>query len=100
MQHHNRVDGIEHTLRENDIDVLIGPPTGRGTSVAIISGYPVGTLPLGYARFNGRAFGLTVMAPANAEPLILRVMSAWDAIVFKRQPPPMLVHWDGDASEK
>ncbi|OHE97691.1 hypothetical protein CORC01_07106 [Colletotrichum orchidophilum] len=92
-------EGLDAVFRENEIDVLNGPPTGRGTSVAILAGYPVGTLPLGYARFNGRAFGLTVIAPTNAEPLILRIMSAWDAIVFKRQPPPKLMSWEADVPE-
>lgn len=99
LNHNNGFEGIDAALRENELDVLIGPPTGRGTSPAIIAGYPVGTLPLGYARFNGRAFGLTVMAPANAEPLILRVMSAWDEIIFKRQPPSMLVENEAAVAE-
>lgn len=78
----------------------MGTPTGRSATVAALAGYPVGSVPLGYARFNGRAFGLSIIAPANAEPLILSAMSAWEATFPKRQPPPQLVTWDETHSDK
>ena len=66
-------------------------PMGRTATIAAIAGYPVGTVPLGYARFNGAAYGMAIIAPENAEPLILTIMSAWESIVLpNRRPPPQL----------
>jgi len=50
---------------------------------------------LGFAGFNGRAIGLSVLAPAGRELAILKVMSAWEKPMPEaRMPPPMLVNWD------
>ncbi|KAI0873856.1 amidase signature domain-containing protein [Hypoxylon argillaceum] len=98
---HNREEGIDAMLQENGVDVLIGPPRGRFNTIATAANYPIGTIPLGYAtNFNGRAFGLVVVAPENKESLILQVMSAWEAVMPKRQPPPKLANWDGTTSQK
>ena len=35
-------------------------------------------VPLGYAEFNGRPFGLCAIAKANHEGLLIRFMSAWE----------------------
>lgn len=91
LRKNNKNLGIASALRENEIDVIMGTPTGRIATVAALAGYPVGTVPLGYARFNGRPFGMAVIAPANAESLILSVMSAWEATFPKRQPPLRLL---------
>ncbi|KAK8037630.1 hypothetical protein PG991_000976 [Apiospora marii] len=90
LQHHSRALGIDKALEENDVDVIMGTPTGRIATIAALAGYPVGTVPLGYANFNGRAFGLSIVAPANAESLILQVMSAWEATFPARKPPNKL----------
>ncbi|KAK4144202.1 amidase signature domain-containing protein [Dichotomopilus funicola] len=101
LRRHNREEGIDAMLQGNGVDVLIGPPRGRFNTIATAANYPIGTIPLGYAtRFNGRAFGLAVVAPENKESLILKVMSAWEAAMPKRQPPPKLAKWDGAAFEK
>jgi amidase len=81
-------------LEEYGVDVIMGTPTGRSATVAALAGYPVGTVPLGYARFNGRPYGMAIIARANQEHLILKVMSAWEATFPKRRAPPMLVDWD------
>jgi amidase len=49
---------------------------GRTATIAALSGYHVGTVPLGYARFNGAPYGIATIAPANTKPLILTIMSA------------------------
>lgn len=100
LRTNNKDLGIDATLQENEIDIIIGAPTGRSATVAALAGYPVGTVPLGYARFNGRPFGMAIFAPANAEPLILSAMSAWESTFPKRLPPPQLVNWDQISPEK
>ncbi|KAJ5724093.1 amidase signature domain-containing protein [Penicillium malachiteum] len=100
LRTNNKDLGIDATLQENEIDIIIGTPTGRAATVAALAGYPVGSVPLGYARFNGRPFGLAIFAPANAEALIISAMSAWEATFPKRIPPTQLVNWDLTNSEK
>lgn len=55
-----------------------------------ISGYPVGNVPLGYLDFNGRPFGLAVLAAKNQEAKILKFMNAWEGTFGPRKAPPML----------
>lgn len=45
-------------------------------------------LPLGYARINGRPFGMCAIAGAHQEGLLIRFMSAWEQTFnTKRQLP-------------
>ena len=85
---------ITESLEDYEIDVILGPADARIASVAASAGYPVGVVPLGFADFNGRAFGMNIIAPVGEEGKILQTMSAWAATFpDAREPPPMLVHW-------
>ncbi|KAI0389120.1 hypothetical protein F5Y17DRAFT_450265 [Xylariaceae sp. FL0594] len=65
---------------------------GRIPTVAAAAGYPVGTMPLGYSKTNGRPFGMCVVAGPNQEGKILQTMSAGEAtIVEERRPPPQML---------
>lgn len=67
-------------------------------SMASAAGHLVASMPLGFADFNGRAFGVQVLAKTGEEDKILPVMSAWEATVPKgRQPPLLVVHWGDKA---
>lgn len=81
-------------LSDNGIDAIIGPADARMASVASVAGYAVGSMPLGYANFNGRAFGMNIIAGENGEAKILEIMSAWErTFPGARKPPPMLASW-------
>ena len=54
-----------------------------------VLGYPVASLPLGYSDFNGRPFGLQMLAKAHQEALLVQVQSAWEASFPKRQLPDL-----------
>ncbi len=82
-------DAIERSLRENYIDVIMGPADARIASVAAAAGYPVATVPLGFAEFNGRAFGMNLIARENQEETLLQVMSAWEKTFGPREPPTL-----------
>lgn len=45
-------------------------------------------MPLGYLDFNGRPFGMTVIASGHQEATLIKVQSAWEATFPARQPPP------------
>ena len=85
---------ITKSLAAYRVDVILGPADARMASVAAAAGYPVGVVPLGFADFNGRAFGMNIIARAGEEDKILEAMSAWAATFpDARVPPPMLVNW-------
>ena len=64
---------------------------GRIPTIAAAAGYPVGTMPLGYSKTNGKAFGACIISGAGGEAKILRAMNAWHATMPARKPPPQLV---------
>ncbi|KAI1173817.1 amidase signature enzyme [Nemania sp. FL0916] len=82
--------GIEKTLIQHDLDVILGPMDGRIPTIAAAAGYPVGTMPLGYSKSNGRPFGVCIIAGENQEQKILRAMSAWEVSLEERRPPPQM----------
>ncbi|KAF2968412.1 hypothetical protein GQX73_g5175 [Xylaria multiplex] len=86
-----RINGIDKTLIEYDLDVIVGPMDGRIPTIAAAAGYPVGTMPLGYSVSNGRPFGMCIVARAGQEGKILQAMGAWDATIGKRKPPPQML---------
>ncbi|KAF7958928.1 hypothetical protein EAE96_002454 [Botrytis aclada] len=75
-----KTNGIDKTIHQFGLDVIVGPMDGRIPTIAAAAEYPVGTVPLGYSRTNGRPFGLAVVALANEEHKILQFMTAWDEI--------------------
>ncbi|KAL7946394.1 amidase family protein [Trichoderma barbatum] len=81
--------GIDRTLEENEVDIIMGPGDGPMFGIALTAGYPVATLPLGYLEFNGRPFGMQIAAKAHQEALLIQAQSAWEATFPKRQPPPL-----------
>lgn len=84
---------IQNSFHENGVNVIMGPADGRIATVAALAGYPVATVPLGYAEFNGRAFGLNIIGLDGQEDRILEAMSAWEeTFPNARQAPPMLVN--------
>jgi amidase len=50
----SRMAGIDKIMSDDQLDVIVGTPTGRMITVASCAGYPVGNVPLGYAEFDGR----------------------------------------------
>jgi amidase len=93
------ISGIKKTFKDFGVDVIMGPADARFASVAACAGFPVASVPLGFADFNGRAFGMSIIAGAGGEGDILRVMSAWEVTFPEgRQPPPMLVNWQAAAN--
>jgi amidase len=89
LRHTNR-EAVEVAMSDNDIDIIIGAPTGRFPTIAAAAGYPSVTLPLGYSKQNGRAFGLMGVVRANREDLLVSLTSAWEASFGAPKPPPQL----------
>ena len=90
------VASILNILGRYGVDVILAPGDGRMASIAALAGAPCGVVPLGFADFNGRPFGLNVLAAAHNEGMILEFMSAWEhTFPEARKPPPLLQeNWD------
>jgi len=83
--------GVEKALDENQVDVIMAPSDSRLVSVASAAGCPVANVPLGFARFNGRAHGLTAIVHPRDERALLQVMAAWQGTFPEASaPPPMM----------
>jgi hypothetical protein len=48
-------------------------------------------MPLSLLDYNGRPIGLAAFTTANGEKILLKALSAWEAISSPRKPPPSLV---------
>lgn len=90
-------DAIRKMLLDYKLDAVVGPADARMASVASVAGMSVGSMPLGFADFNGRAWGVNVITGTDGEARMLEVMSAW-ATTFPdaRKPPPILVDWKSE----
>lgn len=87
--------GIDGPFQECGVDLILGPADACMATVASAAGYPVGTVPLGFANFNGRAFGMNVVVSAHQEGKMVQLTSAWEkTFPGARAPPPQLVNWD------
>ncbi|KAI8404772.1 hypothetical protein FOFC_14244 [Fusarium oxysporum] len=85
-----RDDGLDRIFKEYGVDVIVGSSDTAIKAFASGSGYPVGNVPLGYLDFNGRPFGLAVLAAKNQEAKVLKFMNAWEGTFGPRKAPPML----------
>lgn len=55
-------ENIENCLSATGADVIVASEETTLTTIAMAAGYPIAAIPLGLATFNGRPFGLEVMA--------------------------------------
>jgi amidase len=77
---------VDDVLEEFDVDVILGPADSHLTSFAAAAGYPLATLPVGVLEFNGRPFGLTAIARAHGEGILVALQSAWEKGCVRRVP--------------
>jgi len=87
-------DSVEKLLKETGSDVIMASGETFLPTVAAVAGYPIASVPLGFSTYNGRPFGMEIMARNGEEEKIFEVMSAWEATFpDARLPPPLLVNW-------
>ncbi|PVH79048.1 amidase signature enzyme [Cadophora sp. DSE1049] len=89
-----REQGIDKTLKDFDIDVIIGPADSSVNLIIAAAGYPSATMPLSYLDYNGRPFGLIAFTTAGGEKTLLKLMKAWEDTFPKRQVPRNLLRVD------
>jgi len=84
-------ENIENCLSATDADFIVASGESVLTSVSMAAGYPIAAAPLGFAEFNGRPFGIEIMARDGEEGKLFQFMSAWEASIPDAvKPPPLL----------
>lgn len=53
---------VDDCVVKSGADVIMASGDSLMTTVPAATGYPIGCVPLGFADFNGRAFGMEIMA--------------------------------------
>ena len=100
----SRTDGIDKTMREGRLDALIAPSHapawpidlvngdprfGGCTQPSAMAGYPIVTVPAGWA-FGVVPLGVAFFARAGSEALLLGMAYAFEAATRARKPPAFL----------
>ena len=95
-----RDEGLDKVLGEHNLDAIVAPtgspawPTdlvngdhflGGSSSVAAVAGYPLISVPAGFAF--GLPVGITFMGAAFAEPTLIRLASGFEAATAIRRAP-------------
>ncbi|PSN63897.1 amidase signature enzyme [Corynespora cassiicola Philippines] len=83
-------ESVRTILEANNVDVIIGPTDSKLSGIAACAGYPIAQAPLSYLDYNGRPFGVSILAKGGDDALLVRVLSAWEATFPARKPPPSL----------
>ncbi|KPM44909.1 hypothetical protein AK830_g1647 [Neonectria ditissima] len=87
-------NAVELVLKETGADVVMASGESLLPSIAATAGYPIASVPLGFSDYNGRPFGMEIMARNGEEEKLFEVMSAWEAMFPEcRRPPQLLVNW-------
>ncbi|KAN0114724.1 Amidase signature domain containing protein [Hyaloscypha variabilis] len=86
----SRERGIDLTLKEYGVDVIIAPADSAFNLLVSSAGYTSATMPLSTLDYNGRPFGLAAFTTANGEKLLLQTLSAWEGAFPRRRVPPNL----------
>ncbi|KAI0466325.1 amidase signature domain-containing protein [Xylaria cf. heliscus] len=90
-RHVSRENGIDKALSESNVDLLAFPMDSPCPRVAAAAGYPIATMPIGTLDYNGRPFGLAIIAKAGREDVMFSFMSAFEENSGPRAVPPILV---------
>lgn len=91
-------DAIEKCCEATGADVIMASGESFLPTMAAGAGYPLASVPLGFASYNGRPYGMEIMARNQEEEIIFKVMSAWESSSPEgRQAPPRLIDWDKES---
>ncbi|KAK4061446.1 hypothetical protein Trihar35433_9773 [Trichoderma harzianum] len=82
--------GIDKTLKEYDVDLIIAPGDSPVNLLVSAAGYPSATIPLSYLEYNGRPIGLVAFTTAGGEGMLLNFLHAYENTFPKRRPPSRL----------
>ncbi|KAF3067517.1 putative amidase [Trichoderma lentiforme] len=82
--------GIDKTLKEYDVDLIIAPADSPVNLLVSAAGYPSATMPLSYLEYNGRPIGLVAFTTTGGEEMLLNFLRAYENTFPKRRAPSLL----------
>ncbi|KAL7784150.1 amidase signature domain-containing protein [Trichoderma ceciliae] len=78
---------INKAFDTQGVNIIVAPGDSSLCIHAAAAGYPIATAPIGQLRYNGRPFGLCILARANDEESLLRFMAAYEVVAAPRPIP-------------
>ncbi|KAK0615178.1 amidase signature domain-containing protein [Bombardia bombarda] len=69
------------------VSIIAAPGDSPLCVHAAVAGYPIATIPVGQLKYNGRPFGICLVAKENNEEVLLRFMAAYEAGSAPRAVP-------------
>ncbi|KAI0969601.1 amidase signature domain-containing protein [Xylaria arbuscula] len=81
---------INRVLDAENVNCVAAPADSAICIYTAAAGYPHITIPLGKLNYNGRPFGICVLARENDEAVLLRFMAAYESTTAPR-PVPSIV---------
>ncbi|KAK8035698.1 amidase, partial [Apiospora marii] len=78
---------LDQIFKKENVDLIAAPVDSAFCIYPAAAGYPLGHVPLGQLNYNGRPFGLCLMARADDEETLLRFMSAYESATPARPVP-------------
>ncbi|KAK1753888.1 Glutamyl-tRNA amidotransferase subunit A, mitochondrial [Echria macrotheca] len=80
---------LDRVFANEGVNLIAAPSDSPLCIHAAAAGYPVATVPLGQLRYNGRPFGLCLLAKEHEEASILQFMAAYEKAVPPRPVPDL-----------
>ncbi|MCY9659996.1 amidase family protein [Paenibacillus chondroitinus] len=98
-EEYSRAQGIDAVLKQHDLDALLLPGNYDGTDIAGRAGYPLITVPAGFASVGSTTsegwitkgpFGVVFSGSAYSEPVLIKLAYAYEQATKYRFPPLVL----------
>jgi amidase len=85
--------GINRVMRQHNLDAVLSPSYGSGSSAPAIAGYPVMCVPVGFTR-TGKPVGVYLYAGFLQEPKLLKVAFGIEQLLQVHRPPRFVGHFN------
>ena len=85
-----RTKGIDRVMAEHDLDAVLSPSYAFGSSAPACAGYPIISVPVGFAA-DGKPAGVWMYAGSMQEPQLIRIGHAIERLLEPREQQPQFL---------